>query len=79
MTPRRNKEIVMKKSNDARRPRQQTLPFPTSNGPLDPWNQWSDLQHQQCRQALIQLLLAVAQDERNAVRDERNLSEIEPE
>lgn len=61
------------KSKQARSSRQQTLPFPASNGPLNLWNQLGNLQHEECRQALRQLLLAVVQHERSATRDEQDL------
>lgn len=67
------------KSNQARRSRQRTLPFPTSNEPLSLWSQLSNSQHEECRQVLGQLLLAVVQHERNATRDEQGLLESDQE
>lgn len=63
-------------SRVTRGPRQQPLPFPTSQ--MDPWNHLTERQRDECRQAIRQLLLAIAQHVRNETGDlDRELSEDE--
>ena len=45
-------------------PRQRPLLFPATNGPVGPWNGLAERHQQECRQALRQMLVAVARHAR---------------
>jgi hypothetical protein len=59
--------------------RQRPLLFPVSDGPIEPWNGLTDRQQQECRQALGQMLVAVARHSRNVIDDHRGLRGQRPE
>jgi len=70
----------MKKCTRATRPSgRQTLPFPAMNDHVDLWNSLTEQQQQDCRQALRQILVAVARQARNTAHDDRELLVYNPE
>ena len=58
--------------------RQRPLRFPTMTGRVEPWDGLTERQQQECRQALRQLLVAVACHLRNATDDHRGPLEQGP-
>jgi hypothetical protein len=69
-TPQRKKEIVMNHSPGVSKSRRQrTLVFPVPGRLIEIWNRLSDMQRQECRIAIRQLLRQVALDERAVRRD----------
>jgi hypothetical protein len=50
---------------------QRPLQFPAIDGRVEPWNNLTERQQQECRQALRQMLVAVAYRLRNVIDDHR--------
>jgi hypothetical protein len=59
--------------------RQRPLQFPATNGRVEPWNGLTERQQQECRQALRQMLMAVACHLRDAIDDHRGSPDQGPE
>jgi hypothetical protein len=65
-TPYALQENVMKKSpRETRRPCQQALPFPSTNGHVDLWASLTVRQQQDCQQVICQMLVAITRQSRN--------------
>jgi hypothetical protein len=59
--------------------RQRPLQFPAMNGRVEPWNGLTERQKQECREALRQMLVAVARHSREARDDRRGSHDQIPE
>jgi hypothetical protein len=59
--------------------RQRPLQFPAVNDHVELWEGLTERQQQECRQALGQMLVAVARHSRNAIDDHRGLLDQGPE
>ena len=60
-------------------PRQRPLLFPAMSGRIELWNGLPEQQQQECRQALRQILVAVACHPRNTIDEHREPRDRIPE
>ena len=58
---------------------QRPLQFPAGNDRVELWEGLTERQQQECRQALSQMLVAVARHSRNAIDDHREFLDQGPE
>ena len=60
-------------------PRQRPLQFPAMSGRIELWNGLTERQQQECRQALRQILVAIACHPRTAIDEHRGSLDQRPE